>query len=273
MYTLVYHRKHSLSGWYTEFMKYLIRTRLAKNIICEVAFPERQQGKVALVCAGAPGSPFKKEVLEFLASKGYVALAPRYRGTWESGGIFLEHPPTKDIEDVIEYLAKNKLVVNVLTGEKILLKVKYIDLFGASFGGPAVLLNSKNNKVRKVIAMAPVIDWRNCGAGETFEDYVRFSIEGFVGAYRVRNKNDWKKLLRTDFDNPITMLDKIDSKKCFIIQAQDDDSCPVENVVAFQELLPTLSVYYKPKGGHLGVSKIPHKFFWRKIEKFLKETQ
>jgi pimeloyl-ACP methyl ester carboxylesterase len=249
-------------------MKYLIRTRLAKDIVCEVAFPVRQQGKVALVCGGAPGTPFKKEVLNFLASKGYVAFGIRYRGTWESEGIFLKDSPAKDVKDIIDHLVKHKNIVDIRSGIKMPLKIKSIDLFGASFGGPAVLLNSKHTHVRKTIALCPVIDWNRDGTGEPFEEYVRFSEEGFGGVYRVKNKSDWKKLLRKDFYNPITMTDQIDPKKCFIIQTQDDDSCPVKNVKAIQTLLP-ISVYYKPKGGHVGISRIPHKFFWKKIENFL----
>lgn len=251
-------------------MDHLIRTRIAKDIICEVAFPARQQGRVAIVCAGAPGSPFKKEVLLFLASKGYVAFGMRYRGTWESEGSFLKRSPAEDVNDIIDYLVKHKSIIDAGSNIKKPVKLKMVDLFGASFGGPAVLLNSKHKKVRRVIAISPVIDWRNCGLGEPFEDYVQFSQMGFGGAYRVENKKDWNKLLRKDFYNPITMLNQIDSSKCFIIQTIDDDSCPVENVQALQKEIAT-TVYYKPKGGHLGVSKIPHKFFWRKIEHFLRK--
>jgi pimeloyl-ACP methyl ester carboxylesterase len=249
-------------------MKYLIRTRLAQDIICEVAFPDRQQGKIALVCGGAPGTPPNKMVLEFLASKGYVAFGIRYRGTWESEGSFLSHSPAKDTKDIIDYLVEKKGIVDAWSGEKIPLKIKYIDLFGGSFGGPAVLLNSKHNKVRKVIALAPVIDFRVSGEGETFEDFVRFSHSGFGDAYRVKNKSDWNKLLLTDFYNPITMLDHIDPQKCFVIQALDDDVCPPENV---KKLLSQISIqtYFKPKGGHLGTSNIPQLFFWKKIDRFL----
>lgn len=251
-------------------MKNIIRTRLAKDIVCEVAFPERQQGKVALVCSGAPTLPPHHNILNYLASKGYVAIGMRYRGTWESDGNFLEYSPAKDVVDCIEDLVKKKKVTDLLTKETIAVKVQYIDLFGGSFGGPAVLLNSKNKHVRKVIALAPVVDWNTLGPVETFEEYRRYSEEGYGGAYRVKKKSDWNKLLRKDFYNPITMLDKIDPKKCFILQAKDDDSCPVESLVAFQKLLPT-KVYYKPKGGHFGNKKLLKKFFWKKIEQFLRK--
>lgn len=251
-------------------MKHLTRTRIAKDIICEVAFPDRQQGKVALVCGGAPGTPPSKKVLNFLASKGYVAFGIRYRGTWESEGNFLSHSPAKDVEDAIDYLVKHKSIVDVWNNKKIDIRIKYIDLFGASFGGPAVLLNSKNMYVRKVIALVPVIDFHHCGPAETFEEYIRFSEAGFGGVYRVKHKSDWKKLLRPDFYNPITMTHHIDSKKVFIIQTLDDDVCLAENTKALQKLLP-VAVYYKPKGGHFGSGQLTHKFYWRKIEQFLRK--
>ncbi len=255
---------------YFACMKYLTRTRIANNIICEVAFPARQQGRIALVCGGAPGTPPSKKVLEFLASKGYVAFGMRYRGTWESEGSFLTHSPAKDVEDFIKYLGEHKRIIDAWSQKKIAVKIKYIDLFGGSFGGPAVLLNSTHKKVRKVIALAPVIDFRVSGEGETFEDFVRFAHEGFGGAYRTKKKKDWNKLLRTDFYNPITMTDQIDPKKCFILQALDDDVCPVECVRALQEKIP-VTVYYKPKGGHLSTRYIIHQFFWKKIEAFLQK--
>jgi pimeloyl-ACP methyl ester carboxylesterase len=251
-------------------MDYLIRTRLAKDIVCEVAMPERQTGRVAVVCGGAPSLPPGEKVLRFLAAEGYVALGMRYRGTWESEGSFLEKSPSADVADIITELTRTKKIKDLSTGEDIALKIKHLDLFGGSFGGPAVLLNSRNKHVRKVVALAPVIDFGKCGPGETFSDYVQFSREAFGGAYRVQKKSDWQKLLRPDFYNPITMTGEIAAKKCFVIQALDDDVCLSSNTRALQEILPEVTIYYKPKGGHMGTRKILHRFYWKKIAAFLK---
>lgn len=247
---------------------HLVRTRLAKEIICEVAFPERQQGKVAILCGGAPGYPPGKKVLSFLASKGYVAFGLRYRGTWESEGNFLKYSPAKDVKDAITYLIKNKGIIDAWSGQKIPVKIKHFDLFGASFGGPAVLLNSKTEKVRKVIAITPVVDFRKSGPGETWQKFLQFTKEGFGDAYRTQKSSDWQKLLKTDFYNPVTMVDIISPKKCFILQTLDDDVCIPENTRTFEEKTG-VEVYYKPKGGHFGLSIMTHGFYWRKISQFL----
>jgi dipeptidyl aminopeptidase/acylaminoacyl peptidase len=250
-------------------MKYLLRTKISKNIVCEVALPERQTGKVALVCGGAPSLPPSKNVLPFLASQGYVAFGIRYRGTWESEGTFLQKAPTQDVLDVIDYLVKHKKITDAWSGEKIAIKIKHFDLFGGSFGGPAVLLASKHKAVRKVVAMTPVVDFNKDGEGETFEQFVQYATEVFGGVYRPKSHKDWDKLRGNKFYNPITMLDQIDEKKCFVIQTKDDDVCPADNLRNLVAL-KKIAVYYKPKGGHLGVSSLQKKFYWNKVATFLK---
>ncbi len=247
---------------------YPLRTRFAKDIVAEVLFPERQQGKVVIVCTGLPSSPFKQEFLRFLAGQGYVAILPRYRGTWESGGMFLEKSPARDIADVIEDLVKHKAIKDLRTDEAIGVRVSAIHLFGSSFGGPAALLNSRFPIVKKIIATAPVIDWKQEGEDEPFHPHVRFVERGFGGAYRVRRPGDWDKLIKMDFYNPLSHTKNIDGRKIFIIHAKDDRIVPYGPLLEFAE--KTGAQYYlKPKGGH-GL-KISHKFLWKKIDAFLKK--
>lgn len=245
-----------------------IRTRFARDIVAEVFFPERQTGKVAILATGAPSGSSKKERLEFLAAHGYVALFPRYRGTWESDGFFLEHSPVEDIRDVIEELEKKKCVTDVATGEMLPVKIQAVHLFGGSFGGPAVLLNTDLPIVKKVVAHSPVIDWSAEGEEEPFDEFVRYSCEGFGGAYRTKNKSDWQKLRKTDFYNPIAHSKEVIGKKVFILHAKDDAAVPCHPVIPFAEATGA-SYYVKPHGGH-GI-KFEHRFLWKKVAAFLKQ--
>lgn len=245
-----------------------IRTRFAKDIVAEVFFPERQTGKVAVLAIGVPSGSSKKDRLEFLAAQGYVAVYPRYRGTWESEGWFLKHSPAQDLRDVILELEKKKSVADCFSGEKIPIKVSVIHLFGSSFGGPTVLLNTDLPIVKKVIAVSPVIDFSVEGEDEPFHEFVRFSREGFGGAYRVKHTEDWRKLIETDFYNPVAHTKDIDGHKVFIVHAKDDRSVPCDPVIPFAE--KTGATYYlKPHGGHS--IRMTHGFLWKKIEAFLKK--
>lgn len=245
-----------------------IRTRFSKDIVAEICFPEKQTGKIAILAIGAPSGSSKKERLEFLAARGYVAIFPRYRGTWESGGYFLEKSPAQDIRDVVLELEKKKVIIDIFSGEKIVVKVSAVHLFGSSFGGPAVLLNTDLPIVKKVIAVSPVIDFSAEGEDEPFHEFVRFSREGFGGAYRLKHTKDWQKLVETDFYNPVAHTKSVDGRKVFIIHAKDDTNVPCGPVIPFSEKTGA-SYYLKPTGGHH--IQMAHGFLWKKIEAFLKK--
>ncbi len=246
----------------------IFRTRFARDIVAEVMFPEKQTGKVAIIASGLPSSPSKKETLRFLASHGYVAIFPRYRGTWESEGNFLEKSPAKDIEDVIADLVKKHSILDLATSEKTSVRVSAVHLFGGSFGGSAVLLNTHLPIVKKVIVLAPVLDWKVDGKDEPFDVFVKFTRDGFGDAFRVKHMSDWQKLVKTDFYNPADHTSRIDGKKVFIIHSKDDTIVPYGPIIPFAE--KTGAAYcLKPKGGHRTFSSMPHKFYWKKIAAFL----
>lgn len=251
-------------------MKHLIRTRFGKDIVAEVQLPLRQTGKIAILASGLPSAPPKRSVFEFLTKQGYVVIAFRYRGTWESGGTFLKESPAKDVTLIIEELAKKKSIMDAYNQIQIPITVRQVHLFGSSFGGPAVLLNSHVALVTKVVALSPVIDWNEESEAEPFDFFVRFTREGFGSAYRLENDKAWQKLLDSDIYDPLSRHKGIDGRKVFIVGTGDDEVTP-------SSLIPELAVltgaqfYIKPKGGHLGFSHLIQKFYWKKIEAFLKK--
>ncbi|MBP7811949.1 MAG: prolyl oligopeptidase family serine peptidase [Candidatus Moranbacteria bacterium] len=250
-----------------DWQKYPFRVRLAGEIVAEIVLPLRQTGKIAIIASGLPSSPSKGELLHFLANQGYVAVSPRYRGTWESGGIFLKRSPTQDITDTIDTLASGRQsFIDLATGEPFSLWAKTFHLFGFSFGGPAVVLNSAHPLVSKVVAVSPVLDWTREGEDEPFEKHVLFVTAGFGGAFRVEHGRDWHKLLKPDFYNPLTQTGDIDGRKVFIIHARDDRVVPYKPVLEFMAET-NATVYLKPHGGHH--LRITHRFLWNKAAAFL----
>ncbi len=247
---------------------YPFRTRFAQDIVAEVLMPKRETGRVAIIATGLPSTPVKKELLQFLADQGYVAIYPRYRGTWESGGVFLNHSPAQDITDVLDELKRMRSFRDAYTGEKVLLKISAVHLFGTSFGGPAVLLNSNHELVKKVIALAPVTNWKVEGETEPFQEHIRFTEEAFGAAFRPKSPLDWQKLITTDFYNPIRHTEKINGRKVFILHAMDDTVVPYQPSVELARVTGS-TLYLKPTGGHH--LHMAHLFLWKKIDAFLKK--
>ncbi len=101
--------------------------------------------------------------------KRLLGLLSAIRGSWESGGKFLQKSPERDILDVIDELPKG--VRELAFGKRFALKPDEIFVIGGSFGGAAAILASLDDRVKRVIANCPVVDWANSCEGRTAGDF------------------------------------------------------------------------------------------------------
>lgn len=244
----------------------ICRTRFKKEIITEfVPASNKNSKKVMIFCAGVPGVPHKDEVLEFWAKKGYWTFFPRYRGTWESDGIFLAQSPEQDILDVIDCLSDN--FKDYWSGQSYQITPKSITIVGSSFGGPAAILASRDPRVNKAICISPVVDWKAEDKSEPLDALYILLQEAYGAAYRL-NKKIWNKLANGNFYNPINHIEEIDGQKILIFHAKDDDIVKIKPVKNFA--LKTKSHFIiLNKGGHLSSSILMSKRYYQKVKKFM----
>jgi len=240
------------------------RTRFG-DIIAEFWLSEKPTGRIVIICDGAPGLRSKKELAKFFTRKGYSVFQMRYRGTWESDGEFLKQSPADDVDDVIRGIQKGFL--DLWTGVVYYLDLREVVVVGASFGGPAAILATRNPMVVKAIAIASIIDWSVATKQEPFAEFVRQITQGFPGAYRCPKKN-FKKLLTKKFYNPVDWADALDGKKLFLIHARDDQSVPYMPTKKFAKKIGATYVEYA-SGGHLGSAFIMQREIWKKIQQFI----
>lgn len=247
---------------------YLSRTRFAKDIVCEFLAPVKKtkKDKVIIIASGMPGIPNGKEVMSFLSSKGYWVFLPRYRGAWESCGEFLKDEPTKDIKDVLDGF-KNVFTDN-WSGKKIKLNIKEIFIFGSSFGGPAALMLSKEDSVKKVVTFSSVVDWLADSKDEPLDWLFTFIRNSFGEGYRFP-KTNWKKLSNGKFYNPVNSLNRIDPKKILMFHNQDDTTVLYKDVKNFALKNKIKLISFK-NGGHRGSSWVLESKIWKIIKGFIK---
>jgi len=244
---------------------HILRTRFKKEIVAEFLPPTRKSNKVAILCSGMPTTPQKDDVLRFFSKKGYWVFFPRYRGSWESDGEFLKKSPHEDVIDIIDQLPKG--FYSAWDGKEFKVHPSTIHLFGASFGGPAVILSSSHPKVSKVIALSPVIDWRYPSQEEPFGWFENFVKEAFGSAYRFPAKN-WNKLKKGKFYNPISDLKKIDGDKIMIFHAKDDKIVSHVPLERFKEITGA-NVIMRKRGGHFGLTNLMEKKLYSQVKKFI----
>ncbi len=248
---------------------HLYRTRFARDIVCEFLPPlrVRKRTRVVIVATGAPGYPRQHEVARELASKGFWVFIPRYRGSWESGGEFLAEDPTKDIIDVIDGLHKS--FTELWGSQTFSMKPDEIVLLGGSFGGAAVLLASKDARVDKVVAIAPVVDWTAPSHDEPLDWLYGFFRDAFGEGYRLTKRN-WKKLATGRFFQPIHQYDGYVGGKILILHNEDDRSVRSREVKAFAKRVGARYKGFK-RGGHGGTGLYLEPKFKRSIDAFLNE--
>jgi len=250
----------------------MLRTRFKKEIVAEFLPPARsvKKQKVILLYDGMPSVPKKQSLVQFLSKKGYWVIYPRYRGAWESGGEFLKKSPEEDVRDILDELPKG--LKDLRFGKRFPLSPDEIFVIGGSFGGPAAILGSLDARIKKVIAVCPVVDWtimRHTLSAETSNpNYASFVRETYGDAYRFSDKN-WKKLYTGKFYNPMSRIREIDGKKIMIFHAKDDDVVPWKSADRFAR---KTGVKFKllSRGGHLRTDFIVEKY-WPEIKKFFDE--
>jgi pimeloyl-ACP methyl ester carboxylesterase len=250
----------------------LFRTRFRNGIVAEFTPPThaRKRQKIIVLCDGMPSMPRKQPLVEFLSQKGYWVFYPRYRGAWESDGVFLERSPHQDILDVIHELPRG--VKDCAFGKRFSLSPDEVFVIGGSFGGAAALLCSLDAGVRKVIANCPVVDWSILRSSERVEtsnpSYVAYIREAFGRAYNLSDRN-WKKLYAGKFYNPAYHIREMTGSKIMMFHAKDDPHIPWRSVERFARgtgaKLKLLS-----RGGHVGTDFIVRKY-WQQIERFFRQ--
>jgi len=245
---------------------YLYHTTFKNEIVAEFLPPKNLTSKkVIILCDGLPSMPDKNKLVKFLAKKNYWVFHMRYRGTWESSGEFLVNSPVQDVLDIIDELSKG--FSEVWGGQEFKVDPESVFVMGASFGGTTALMSSLDSRIKKVVAICPLVDWKD-ESGEESNDYLKNILrQGYPGSYRF-SKENWDKLVKTDFFNPIDYADKFDSSKILSIHAKDDKIVMYSGVEKFMKKIGVQFITRK-KGGHLSSSIIMNFFIFRKIKKFL----
>jgi predicted alpha/beta hydrolase len=247
----------------------MYRARFANEIVAEFLPPARKSKKqrVIILCDGMPSVPRKQPLATVLSERGYWVFYPRYRGAWESDGIFLAKSPHLDILDIISDLPKGWR--EAAFGQKFSVNPDELFVIGGSFGGATALLCSLDSRVKRVVANCPVVDWtvlRKSERAETSNNsYTAYIRQAFGNGYHLTEKN-WKKLYTGKFFNPMHHATEIDPSKIVMFHAKDDPYIPWQSVDRFAKSTGA-KLKLMSCGGHLKTELVVQKY-WPQIEKF-----
>jgi alpha-beta hydrolase superfamily lysophospholipase len=247
----------------------MFRTRFKKEIVAEFLPPaySGKQQKAIILCDGMPSIPRKQPLVEFLSGQGYWVFYPRWRGSWESGGQFLERSPHEDILDIVSELPKG--IQELAFGREFRCAPGKIFVIGGSFGGAAAILSSLDPRITKVIANCPVVDWailreeqKKETSNRSYPAYIRAA---FGNGYRLSAKN-WNKLRSGVFYNPSHHLKDLTASKIMMFHAKNDPYIPWKQVDGFARRAG-ITLKLLSRGGHVKTEHVVRKY-WPQIERF-----
>ena len=199
--------------------------------------PETDSARAIVLCDGLPGTPYQRLLMSRLASAGWHVLFPRYRGTWESAGTFLEASPADDVARLVGELRAGGAGF----------ACEQVMLIGTSFGGTVALEAAAS--ADGVVALSPVPDLGSFVGLASLGAYLRSM---HAGSYRFDDEG-WAALsagtlLRVDRTAAA-------SRPCLLAAGSRDEEVTEESVRALAHDLGAEFIAY-PGVGHLSFSKL-----------------
>lgn len=240
-----------------------------KNIVFEFSLPVGDYKGVIVICDGLPSVPKRKEMMVFLSGKGFLTVYPRYQGTWESGGEFLNESPVKDIEEIIKLIEKG-FVVELYANKEFKIENKKIFLVGSSFGG-AVALAASGCRIFKIVALSPIVDFKDYNSSGNEQDLMwleKFIKRAFGFGYRFKDEN-WERMARGLLFNPPQIIEKEKAKNILVVYDKLDSAIDYRKIKAYADRNNTESMATE-NIGHLSFSKIPEEI-WKNVLEWMEE--
>ena len=228
-----------------------------KEIVFEFTVPAKRQKGIVILLNGMPSVPKLNELLETLAANGYIAIFPRYKGTWESSGTFLAQSPVQDIKSLCNEIVRKKKITELYARKEFKFAMTKLILVGTSFGGAVALCTAAFPSITKVVALSPVTDWKTYAGSETMrasKHMQHFLREGFGEGYRFTDSG-WKEFETGALFNPPTKLAKKTARKITIVYDESDTTTLPEGIVGYAKNQHI--ALKKTRGlGHLSFSKL-----------------
>ena len=221
------------------------------DIVFEFLPANHQTNQFVILCEGLPCIPNRGVLMAQLSREGWNVIYPRYRGTWESLGTFLEISPADDIQQICKAFSVGIEIRNQTY------LAKNISLLGSSFGGGVALCLADHPLISSLVALSPVVDFSSNPA--TFDSLKRYPSEMYSGAYRF-SKDSWQSLIEGRLLIPQDHLSSKSLKKITVFAGELDPEIKTDDLRTFCERVNVPLIVY-PEQSHLSFSKVSGRIF------------
>ena len=193
------------------------------GIAYEYLTPKAPTGDVVVLIDGLPRKPDLTKTMSVLALRGYTVFFPRLLGTWESGGVFLDHDPAQDIRTFVRALRDGELPLGPAS-------IRNVFLVGSSFGASVALHAGTDRAVSHTIALSPMYAPSHVPGLDTLQDFLRST---YPGAYRF-SEDGWDAFMRdTYLAVPDIHPNILDPQRYTVIVGKHDTVTPPKKMLSW----------------------------------------
>jgi len=247
--------------------------RILKTYIGDIFCEFIVQNKIADTIILLPGFPSSNKMdseMKFLYKKGYNVFFPRFKGSFQSKGFFLEDNPVEELRIFANKLKKEK-IINLWDMSKVSFKIDRLILFGQSFSGAiACGLVAKVKNFRKLVLFSPVWDFKKHNLLINEQDLnhlIPFVKRAYQNLYRIKFDNLVKEMSKFEEINDYFYVKKI-KIPLLVLNDSSDKTVSIEHSRNMKEKLKRLKILEHNLGHGFNLKVLEN--CWNEIEKYLK---
>lgn len=178
-----------------------------EDIFFEFLVDTESEGSVVIL-PGFPESGKDKDLMFRLHGMEFNVFRPKFRGSFQSRGKFLERDPVQTMEGFIENIGNGE-AIDLWDEEKVDFEVGEIHLVGQSFSGSTALrLCSNLETVSSLTLFSPVLNFSK--HNEEFDEQNLEQLTGFV-------KRAYRNLYRFSFENIKERMERFEGSSLKIL--------------------------------------------------------
>jgi len=244
-------------GYYKSiFFEFALQDRVADAIIILLEFPTKNE---------------HEELIKLFYDRGYNVFVPFYRGSYQSGGVFLSKNPIDDLISFMKNLEKGS-VKELDNMKKMSFKTNKKLLIGNSFGGAVACgLVAKYPVFSHLILVSPIWDFQKLnekGDEINLNNLGLLVKRAYKNCYRFEFKDLIKKLNKFPELKPEYYLEHLQKIPVLVFHDPNDKIVSFRHTKEMMEKIPKINLiehYF----GH-GTLETCIRAYWKEFDKFVK---
>lgn len=249
-----------------------------KDVFFEFLVHDKEEGWKRDVIVFLPGFPSAVKYdseMRYLYERGFNVFFPRYTGTYQSKGKFLNKNIVLELKNFLEELKKGKAKI-LWDNSLIEFSVGRVLIFGGSFSGAVACgLGAVDKDIRKIVLFSPVWDFKKhneSGDEQDLEKFLPFIKRAYKNLYRIGFESLSEKISEFKECSPDFYLNRLAANETGVLVFNDseDKTVSIKHTSDIIKIHPWIKSVEHNKG-HDGRTSGLIELRWQEISEFLRE--